>query len=125
MTQLMYYAFQDSVNEIFNEDSGTPRIHPIIALIGEEWRHAGETNAAPDFNAFGLAKVAEQCQLGAAEHPKWIAKLHKVDLSHLLWSQHSIHWWLPGEQMEDKEDDDDEVEEEEGEEEEEEEDPGA
>ena len=116
VTHITYWLFQDSVNEIFDEESHTLRIHPIITLIGEEWQRAGEQNTTPNFNAFSLAKVATQCKLGAAEHPQWISKLHRVNLSHLLWSQNSVHWWLPGEKMDEEEEDNDDDDEEDEEE---------
>jgi hypothetical protein len=112
MTRITHWEGQDSVNKIFNDEHNTPRVHPVIVLIAEEWHRAGDTQTTPDFGNFSLAKVAEQCALGAAQYLQWIDKLHMVDLSHLLWSQHAVRWWLPGEKG-DNEDNEEEEEEEE------------
>jgi hypothetical protein len=84
MTQITHWEGQDLVDKIFHDECNTPRVHPVIILIAEEWHHAGNTQTMPDFGNFSLTKVAEQCALGAAQYPQWIGKLHMVDLSHLL-----------------------------------------
>jgi hypothetical protein len=104
-----------------------PRTHPIIALVAVEWKRAAATKTSPNFDAFSLAKVAKLCKERAARHPDWIAKLTKVDLSHLLRSQRTDRWWLPGVKTADDiaDEEDEEEGEEEGEEDEEEVLPGV
>jgi hypothetical protein len=89
---------QTEVNDIFaNYPLGEgPRIHPIVSHIGQKWEDAETQGKTLDLDTLEFSDVAEQCTLGAAEHPTWSGQLHLQELGGLLVSQpKAIWWWLP------------------------------
>jgi hypothetical protein len=78
----------------------------MIRLILGEWGRARAANTDPDFSAFSIAKVAEQCKLGAAENPRWCPELFTNDLPTYL-EEDPDPWWVPGEEVEEDDDDND------------------
>ena len=73
-----------------------PRLHPVIHLVAKEWMHAGKTQTDPDFDAFSIEKVTEQCKRRSEEHPEWNVGLNMLDLDTHLENQEYVAWWIPG-----------------------------
>ena len=73
-----------------------PRLHPVIHLVAKEWVRAGRTQTDPDFDAFTIEKVTEQCKRRSEEHPEWNVGLNMLDLDTRLENQEYVAWWIPG-----------------------------
>ena len=94
---IAHLAWKESVNRIFMEERVVPRTHPIIDLIGEEFRRAdlADPKEVPDFRAFSTARVTRACKAARTANPRWNAKLTMSTLPVLLNNKISEHWWLP------------------------------
>jgi hypothetical protein len=67
-----------------------------------------EGKEEPDFDAFSLSKILQECKSVTAQNPQWNSKLSMPNLPLLLKNQNCTYWWLPGEKtMEDYDEDED------------------
>ncbi len=98
--QALTRLLQDEVNEIFDkypDKNDSPRIHPIITYVGEDW------DSTKDVNSLQHTAVLTLCEEGAVEHPSWNPQFHMQDLSTLLEQQPpSDRWWLPATHVDDE-----------------------
>jgi hypothetical protein len=96
VSDIANWLFQKRINDIYNESEVEPRIHPIIAVIGEEWSRATQENRQLDIDAISRAEITSQCRAGAAAHPQWNGKLNMLNLPVLRKLQPDEEcWWLP------------------------------
>jgi hypothetical protein len=106
------------VNEIVlgfdkaHPDKPLPRVHPLINLIGEEYRLTDEENRKiVNFHAFARDVWVPVAKVVKATEPTWPNQLTNLRLTSLIKNQDGDHWWLPGDPGPDEtEDDDDEME---------------
>ena len=94
--EITYLSWKSIVNQIVMDASTPPRTHPIIDLIGEEFRRADsmKPKQQPDFNAFGTTRVSKACKATRAAHPRWNTKLTMVSLVMIMDNYESEHWWV-------------------------------
>ncbi|KAF8261095.1 hypothetical protein EI94DRAFT_1810798 [Lactarius quietus] len=77
-----------------------PRIHTVIELIGEEWRHKanGQTDEEKelDFSNFSRSRCLERLNALKVQHPNLKSKIMMMNLPTLMQYQECIEWWKPG-----------------------------
>ncbi|KAI9431622.1 hypothetical protein H4582DRAFT_2062594 [Lactarius indigo] len=87
-----------TINSIFagyGIHSKTPRVHPIIQVIGTEWQSAAIEDRYPDWFILTTEYITTLCEYVLSENPDWHLKLSSLDLNSYLDGLHpSKMWWL-------------------------------
>ena len=95
-----------------NPEAGPPNVHPIVTLVGEEYRAAEEGKRSMDPTKIGISRSVDLCRERRSANP-WLNKRLTLMTLYLLKDQEDDFWWLPGipdpseEDESDREDDDD------------------
>ena len=92
-----YSHIQESVNSNFGPGmTKTPRVHPFIQLVAEEWTHADNTGRAPNWGLFTTSYISRHCRQIAKNEPLWHRDLFAVDLSSYLRgiTNKKKLWWV-------------------------------
>ena len=95
-----------------NPEAGPPNVHPIVTLVGEEYRAAEEGKRSMDPTKISISRSADLCRERRSANPRLNKRLTLMTL-YLLKDQEDDFWWLPGipdpseEDESDREDDDD------------------
>jgi hypothetical protein len=81
----------------FTAGSKTPRLHPILQLMAEEWHRAKTAETDPNWGLFTKAYLTTFCDRVATEHPGWHKDLRALDLSSYIGSSFDkkAPWWIP------------------------------
>jgi len=96
-----------------NPEAGLPNVHPIVTLVGEEYRAAEEGKRSMDPTKISISRSTDLCRERRSANPRLNKQLTLMTLYHLLKDQEDNFWWLPGipdpseEDESDREDDDD------------------
>ena len=95
-------------------DEDLPRAHPLINLIGEEYKRMDDENRKIiNYRAFTRDVWVPLAKAVKATKPEWPNQLTNLRLTSLMKNQTCEHWWLPGDPDADEvEDEDDEMEDE-------------
>ena len=93
-------------------DRPLPHVHPLINLIGEEYKLAdNENHKIINYHAFNRDVWVSLAKKLKATEPTWPNQLTNLCLTSLIKNQDGDHWWLPGDLDSDEmEDEDDEME---------------
>ncbi|KAI9435158.1 hypothetical protein H4582DRAFT_2059722 [Lactarius indigo] len=87
-----------TINSIFagyGIHSKTPRVHPIIQVIGTEWQSAAIEDRYPDWFILMTEYITTLCEYVSSENLDWHLKLSSLDLNSYLDGLHpSKMWWL-------------------------------
>ena len=97
-----YSHIQDTVNSNFGAGmTKTPRLHPMIQLVAEEWTHADNTGRAPNWGLFTMSYISRHCRQIAQNEPLWHRDLSAVDLSNYLRgiTNKKKLWWVTDPQL--------------------------
>jgi hypothetical protein len=94
----------DLVYSRFTQTQAAPhRVHPSIALVGEEWMRAAKLKRPANLRNLSMSALSKACANTAASFPKWPSALYSTDLSTYVAEQPiEQHWWLANKAAEGK-----------------------
>ena len=78
----------------FSEMSKKPCLHPMIQIMSNEWKAAGEEQRQPHWFIFTDSYLECVCNQVAQENPKWNSDLSMTDLSpYAAGMPFKWQWW--------------------------------
>ncbi|KAH9163429.1 hypothetical protein EDB89DRAFT_2078785 [Lactarius sanguifluus] len=87
-----------AIQTIFNTyraGSKMPRLHPIIQVVGAEWKNAEDQNRSPNWPLLTTQYITQLCETVLAENLEWHESLSSLQLDSYLEGLHPTKlWWL-------------------------------
>ncbi|KAH9169709.1 hypothetical protein EDB89DRAFT_1908354 [Lactarius sanguifluus] len=87
-----------AIQTIFNTyraGSKMPRLHPIIQVVGAEWKNVEDENCSPNWPLLTTQYITQLCETVLVENPEWHESLSSLQLNSYLEGLHPTRlWWL-------------------------------
>ncbi|KAH9169735.1 hypothetical protein EDB89DRAFT_1908385 [Lactarius sanguifluus] len=87
-----------AIQTIFNTyraGSKMPHLHPIIQVVGAEWKNAEDQNRSPNWPLLTTQYITQLCETVLVENPEWHESLSSLQLNSYLEGLHPTKlWWL-------------------------------
>jgi len=96
------YVDQDNVAEVFDKQREehpewpSPHVHPIIALVGKEYKRSVAEESPMDPERMSTAESMSLCRKRRESNRDLSKQLSNMTLYKYLSSQEAVTWWLPG-----------------------------
>jgi hypothetical protein len=89
---------QKNIQSVYHKFPVPHRVHPSVAILGQEWKKAKEGGRSPDIHRVTMNAINKGCKATAVSYPDWPSIFWSDDLSNFVAEQPQANrWWVPDE----------------------------